>query len=481
MSASSEVRARLDHPVVDIDGHAIEYFPVLAGFLEQQGVDLASPSLRRLLPGAFGPEADWYALSPEERARTRTARPPWWGSPARNTRDLATALFPALLYERLDELGIDVSVIYPSIGLVFLHFEDERERRGACRALNRCNAEMFAPFADRLVPVAAIPMHTPEEAIDALDDAAGLGFKAVLLAGYVQRPAEALAAQHPDAARWGLWIDQYGIDRRVRLRPGVGQVPRPRRVGGVPLRLDRLGQPPLDLELHVQPHRPPRRGPAHAVQVALPRRRHPPLPRPQLRVPRGRRGVGRVALRRPRRPLGEAQPQPRSTRSTPATSTATCSSSSSGQYGHTGGPQASTRAMPARAPEDPATLDEWAALAIERPEDLRDLFVPNFFFGCEADDPLTTAAFNTKVNPFGARLQAMFGSDIAHWDVPDMSEVPEEAWEMVDHGLITEDDFRDFVFVNPVRFFTGGNPAFFRGTVVEAAVDGLLAGAGAGK
>jgi hypothetical protein len=47
-----------------------------------------------------------------------------------------------------------------------------------------------------------------------------------------------------------------------------------------------------------------------------------------------------------------------------------------------------------------------------------------------------------------------------------MSEVLEEAWEMVDHGWIDEDDFREFVFTNPVRFFTRANPAFFDGTVV---------------
>ena len=131
--------------------------------------------------------------------------------------------------------------------------------------------------------------------------------------------------------------------------------------------------------------------------------------------------------------------------------------------------------MATRAPEDPSTLDEFAACEITRAEDIRDLFVPRFFFGCEADDPMTSTAFNTKVNPFGARLNAMFGSDIAHWDVPDMAEVLEEAWEMVDHELITETDFRDFVFTNPVALYTNGNPNFFDGTTVEAAVTTELA------
>jgi hypothetical protein len=88
---------------------------------------------------------------------------------------------------------------------------------------------------------------------------------------------------------------------------------------------------------------------------------------------------------------------------------------------------------------------------------------------------LTTTAYNTKVNPMGSRLSAMFGSDIAHWDVPDQSQVLDEAWEMVEHELITTAEFRDFVFGAPVRFHAGANPGFFKGTVVEGAVDAYLA------
>jgi len=35
-----------------------------------------------------------------------------------------------------------------------------------------------------------------------------------------------------------------------------------------------------------------------------------------------------------------------------------------------------------------------------------------------------------------ARLNAIFSSDIGHWDVPDITEVTEEAHELVDKGLI---------------------------------------------
>ena len=46
----------------------------------------------------------------------------------------------------------------------------------------------------------------------------------------------------------------------------------------------------------------------------------------------------------------------------------------------------------------------------------------------------------------------------------------EEAWELVEHGLIDEEDFREFMFVNPARLHTALNPGFFKGTVVEGAV-----------
>ena len=114
--------------------------------------------------------------------------------------------------------------------------------------------------------------------------------------------------------------------------------------------------------------------------------------------------------------------------------------------------------------------DDFAALDIQGPEDVRDRFVPNFYFGCEADDPMTASAFDRDRIPLGASISAMFSSDIGHWDVPDMTEVLEEAFENVEKGWLDEAQFRDFVFANVMRFYTDTNRDFFRGTCVEAAV-----------
>jgi hypothetical protein len=88
---------------------------------------------------------------------------------------------------------------------------------------------------------------------------------------------------------------------------------------------------------------------------------------------------------------------------------------------------------------------------------------------------VTSWAFQDKVNPYGAKLNPIFGSDIGHFDVPDMTKVLVEAYEGVEDGIITEDNFRDFVFGNPIRFWTAMNPNFFKGTVVESQVQKFLA------
>ena len=68
-------------------------------------------------------------------------------------------------------------------------------------------------------------------------------------------------------------------------------------------------------------------------------------------------------------------------------------------------------------------------------EDIRDLFVSALLLRLRGRRPHERQRPSTPgVNPFGARLKAIFSSDIGHWDVPDMTEVLEEAYEMVEHG-----------------------------------------------
>ncbi|MBV8189530.1 MAG: amidohydrolase, partial [Alphaproteobacteria bacterium] len=115
-----------------------------------------------------------------------------------------------------------------------------------------------------------------------------------------------------------------------------------------------------------------------------------------------------------------------------------------------------------------ADLDDFSACKITRKQDWIDLYATPYYFGCEADDRMNVTAFG-RANPFGARINAIFSSDIGHFDVPDMLSPVPEAYELVEDELISEADFRDFTFANAVRLWGQQNPRFFEGTSVAKA------------
>lgn len=119
--------------------------------------------------------------------------------------------------------------------------------------------------------------------------------------------------------------------------------------------------------------------------------------------------------------------------------------------------------------------DNFDAMGIERAEDFYDRFVPHFYFGYEADDPVTAWAFNDRINPFGAKIRAIMSTDLGHWDVSDMREAVAEAYEPVEAGTISPDDFRDFAFTNQVTLYGSTNSEFFDATLVADTAAEVLA------
>jgi len=55
-----------------------------------------------------------------------------------------------------------------------------------------------------------------------------------------------------------------------------------------------------------------------------------------------------------------------------------------------------------------------------------------------------------------------------------MTEVLEEAWELVEEHGLSDEDFHAFSFGNAVRLWASLNPDFFKGTVVEKAARELI-------
>jgi predicted TIM-barrel fold metal-dependent hydrolase len=463
------IRARLNHPVIDADGHWLEFRPVLAEQMRRVGGSAAAEGFASV--GRDTREA--LSMSVEERRRRGISQEGFWGSPERNTRDRATGLLPRLLYERLDELGIDFAVLYPTVGLRVPRISDDVQRRATCRAFNVLTAEYFRDFSDRMTPAAVIPVHTPDEAIEELEYCTRqLGFKVAMFGSLVPRQAGAKDAPV-------TWYDPLGLDStydydalwatcaELRVAPtfhtGV------RRQG---LRLS-----PTNFTYNHIGHFA---AAGHAVCKALflggVTRRFPKLNFAFLEG-----GVGWACMlyadlighweKRNRKALEHTDPRSLDrallmdlVRKYGSEEMAAALRERDGWPN----PDAVT------ATGGIADLDDYSACRIERKEDIKDLFTSRLYFGCEADDRSNAWAFDRRVNPFGARLNALFGSDIGHFDVPDMLEVLPEAYELYEDALITADDFRDFTFANAVRLWGTVNPAFFSGTVVEKAAAQVL-------
>src|SRR5579863_7424753 len=216
ISKSRAVREKLDHPVIDSDGHTVEFEPALLDYVKKVGGDSL---VKRYREGLQGGLLGWYRQTPEQRREQRTMRPPWWALPTKNTLDRATSSMPKLLHERLDDMGLDFTVLYPTAGLFAPHLDDEEIRRGVSRAFNMFHADIFREYADRMTPVAAIPMHTPQEAIEELEFAVGkLGMKAVMMPGHVLRPIPS-AQSSGTAARAARWFDNLCFDSEYDYDP----------------------------------------------------------------------------------------------------------------------------------------------------------------------------------------------------------------------------------------------------------------------
>ena len=462
-STSQRIHDELDHPVIDADGHTLEYMPVVFDYLDHFGGPKAVDH--------FSKVAGWYRATPEARLERRMVRPPWWPLPTLHSIDHATSVMPALLEERMGEMGLDFTVLYPSVGLAITHIEDPDLRHAACRAFNTFQADLFAPHKARMTPAAAIPMHTPEEAVDELNYAIGeLGLKATMMAGHVRRPLQGLEGSSPHA----IWIDNLAVDSlydydsvwarcaELRVAPAFhsGSMGWGSRVSVNNYMYNHIGHFAAASEALCK-----------ALFFGGVTKRFPAVKFMFLEA-----GVGwAVNLFADLVGHWEKRNARAITNYDPANLDRQLVADLFDRYAP---PMLEKRRdqladmMRVFGPEQPdlSRLDDFSAAGINKANDIADRFVENFFFGCEADDRINAWAFDTKVNPFGAKLHAVFSSDIGHWDVPDMTEVLEEAWELVEDGIITQEDFKEFVFTNPLRLLCGMNPDFFAGTAVEDAV-----------
>lgn len=469
--SSKQIHSRLSHPIIDSDGHWREFDPIALDYLrETAGQELVDKWNNRVR--VLGEDG----TSSKEKLDRRTGQAPWWALATPNTLDTATSFIPRLLYDRLDDMGIDFAILYPSSLQLFAPYLGDQELRLAgCHAFNRYAAETWNDFSDRVTPIGVIPMHTPEEAITELEHCKELGIKAVALGSLMRRSV-------PDAERRGIsrryacWLDVLGIDSDHDYDP-VWQ------------KCQDLGYPATfhsaaeNYGLRNSPsnfvfnHIGHFAAAGHAVCKALflggVTRRFPKMRFAFLEggVSWGCTLLADLISHWEKRNIKAVQLlSPANLDRVKLHELVKKFGTESMNQGWPEFLEVLDRGMGNNVPEE---LDDFVACRINNKEELKDLFVPNFFFGCEADDANLTHAFNRQVNPFGAQLSAVLSSDISHFDVSDMTEVLAEAWELVeDHGL-SEEDFYSFAFGNAARLWSDLNPEFFKGTVIESAIQSL--------
>ena len=463
---AARIRAQLDHPILDGDGHWVESLPVLVDYVKQVAGGQIAERYRQSQR-----EPAWYAASWEERRQRRIARGNWWITTA-DTLDFASAMLPALLVERMADLGIDYGVIYPTRCLGANSIAEDEMRQVVCRAYNTMVADVFGPHARHLTPAALIPCYSPAEAIAELTCAVGsLGLKAASFKGSLVRPIPAFAATRAPGVP--VYVDALGLDN--------------------PFDYDALWQTCLDLKVAVTFHQASNGWPQRMAvsngefnRLGHPADAHAPLARalflggvvrrfPDLTFSFLEGGVGfGVELlcglvggwekRRYSAMLEHLRPTNIDTRRLGELIE---------RWGYPALRAAGEDALAALGLDEltrreTECLDDYAQIGAESAAALADAFARNFYFGCEADDPCTVWAFDSRMP---GRLKAMLGTDVGHWDVTDFAEVLPESWRLVETGQMSERDFRDLTFANTVELHTRVNPRFFDDTAVADAVN----------
>jgi predicted TIM-barrel fold metal-dependent hydrolase len=471
------VRRRVGHPIIDTDGHTIELFPAVFPYLREALGPTKFEEFRRQGPII---RQDPPRMGDPARLASRIPQGAWWGSP-NDARTRATAMLPGLLYERMDELGLDYAVVYTTNGLSECSVADDELRRGICRGFNDFYREAYGPYGDRLAVAGIVPMSTPEEAITELDHCRAIGLKVV---GFpegvlrpIERPLDDVPASWPGQAHW--W-DTYGLDSAYDYDP-VWE--RARALGYAVTFHGTLSTSPGVVTSptnyvynHLGMFADLMRPLCKSLLLGGVTRRFPDVAFAFLEC--GVSWAHQLLLdtvghweKRNLRALSELDP---SRLDLEAVETFVRRYGGEVFAGRTD-PSERRRAYGSEAIDAPGpdSLDEFAGLQVGSVQELVGRFADSFYFGCEADDLGVATAF-ARTNPCGSSLRAMFSSDIGHWDVHEPAHVVPECYELVESGVLTAEQFNAFTFSNAVALYTRANPGFFQGTAIAGAAGSVV-------
>lgn len=468
LTEAAKLRSDLKHPVIDVDGHHLEFLPTIYEYLrEGMGSRLFEVWLKR-------PTSQPLA----ERQMQRIAQPGWWTTaPATRPDDRAAAALPRLLRERMDDFGIDFMILYTSVGLGSIIEPEEELRRTFCWAINEFYADHYLSFQDRLTPAGVVPLYTPEEALSEIDHCYALGLKVVQLPHGVPRPITDIYKINPNLYPRIHWLDTFGVDSAFNY--------------------DTVWQRLIDLGFAATFHGHS----SHAAAAKSSRsvtnyvynhlgahaglmldlckslilsgvtQRFARLP---LAFLEGgvhwasgllndfiehweKRNIAAIGQYDPRR-LDLVQMQQLFFEWGGEILKGRSADDLRLVYGN-------RREGPTGDTAEPESLDDFKACDIHATVDIAKLFT-NLFFGCEADDVTVCFAYH-QCNALGLKLRAMFSSDFGHWDAGQADQLLMYSYNLVKRGLISTEDFRSFAADNAIKLHGAVNPNFWKNTVVQ--------------
>ncbi|HEX2171764.1 MAG TPA: amidohydrolase family protein [Dehalococcoidia bacterium] len=166
-----------DFLIIDADGHAFENRTLWRDRMDpqwyntEQGIqftkDASGQNEIRISGAVFGPGSRRTAMKP-------------FGDPRQYPRGAPAHFDLASRLRDMDEEGIDISVLFPTIGLGVWAMKDPAFAVNFARSYNDWLAE-YCAGTDRVYGVAVMPLQDPDAAAAEVERAAGLGYKAVMV------------------------------------------------------------------------------------------------------------------------------------------------------------------------------------------------------------------------------------------------------------------------------------------------------------
>ena len=181
-----------DMRYVDVDGHILEPANLWLEYIEpafrdramrveedRAGLECWSVDRRPITFFSGGTAADAASIGKSREWRKENIFDNHWFNWAEGLAANPPAWQPERRVEMMDEEDIDISILYPSIGLTLPRIEDAELSAAHCRAYNNWIRDFCAPAQGRLFPAVTLPWGDVQLAVQEMKQTSGFGARAV--------------------------------------------------------------------------------------------------------------------------------------------------------------------------------------------------------------------------------------------------------------------------------------------------------------